>query len=175
MLFAEQEIKRNPAEYILFLWQVEDLLRAIQFDLSKLTQILEATPNMDEVMLRRELTRYQMFIADMRADGIMESGHCSKSMELLAELHFLHQNLLTVKRDKRYKELVDAVLPDILAFISKSGQKRMTEIEACFQALYGLMILRLRKEPISPATQEAMDGFSKVLAYLAKTYAQKNA
>lgn len=31
MLIAQQKRKQNIAEYILYLWQLEDLLRALQF------------------------------------------------------------------------------------------------------------------------------------------------
>ncbi len=147
-------------------------MRALEFDMSKVAQLVSASDILDEVMARRELNRYQLFIEEMRADGITDSGHLAKTLKLMADLHYLHQNLLLVKKDKKYAALVDEALPNINAFIQKSGQKRMTEVEACFNALYGLLVLRLKKEPISPETSEAMDSFSKMLAYLAAKYSQ---
>ena len=34
MIVAKQKRKENIAEYLLYMWQVEDLIRANQFDLS---------------------------------------------------------------------------------------------------------------------------------------------
>lgn len=165
MLFAEKEISKNPAEYVLYLWQMEDLLRAIEFDMNQVEALLASSPDMDEVTLRRERTRYQLLIAEMRDEGILESGHLSKGLKVMADLQVLHMDL--VKKDKTYLAIAQAAVPNIQEFISKSGRKNQAEVEACFHALYGLLMLRLKKEPVTPETQEAMDTFSKMLAYLA--------
>ncbi len=170
MLFAEKEISKNIAEYVLYLWQMEDLLRALNFDMAKVEQLVRTSADIDEVSLRRELNRYQLLIGEMREEGLMETGHLTKSLKAMAELHYLHQNLLQVKKDKTYFDLYAVAQPHILEFMGKTGKNRLTEIEVCFNALYGLLLLRLKKEPVSPATQEAMDSFSKLLAYLAAKY-----
>lgn len=164
MLFAEKEISKNTAEYILYLWQVEDMLRALDLDINKVEQVLRSSSEIDEVMLRRELTRYQLMIADMRNEGIMESGHLRKTLEMMAELHQLHQNLL--KKDAAYRVIFEKAAPNIEALMTRSGRNRLTEVEACFNGLYGLLILRLKKEPVTLETEEAMATFSKMLAYL---------
>ena len=41
MLIAQQKRKENIAEYILYMWQIEDLLRACSFDRAKIeTQVV---------------------------------------------------------------------------------------------------------------------------------------
>ncbi|MES2629631.1 MAG: DUF4924 family protein [Bacteroidota bacterium] len=166
MLFAEKEISKNPAEYVLYLWQMEDLLRAINFDMNMVEKLLASSPDMDDVTIRRERTRYQLLIAEMRDEGILETGHLAKGLLVMTDLQLLHQSLIQ-KKDKAYLPIYQEALPNIHDFIGKSGRKSQTEVEACFQALYGLLILRLKKEPVTPQTQEAMDTFSKMLAYLA--------
>lgn len=166
MLFAEKEISKNPAEYVLYLWQMEDLLRAIEFDMNQVEALLASSPDMDEVQIRRERTRYQLMIAEMRDEGILESGHLNRGLKVMTDLQLLHQQLLQ-KKDAKYKEIFENALPNIQAFIGKSGRRSQTEVEACFHALYGLLMLRLKKEPVTPETQDAMDTFSKMLAYLA--------
>jgi len=170
MLFAEKEISKNVAEYVLYLWQMEDMLRALNFDIVRVEQLLLSSADIDDVTRRRELTRYQLLITEMRDEGLLETGHLSKSLKLMADLHYLHQNLLLVKKDKNYQQIVEEAQPFIQEFTTKSGQRRLTEVEVCFNALYGLLLLRLKKEPINPSTQEAMDSFSKMLAYLAAKY-----
>ncbi len=170
MLFAEKEISKNPAEYVLYLWQMEDLLRALEFDMNQVEGLLSTASDMDEVTLRRERNRYHLLITEMRDEGILESGHLSKGLKVMAELQVLHLSLVQSNKDKGYMEVVEAAMPNINEFIRKSGRKSQTEVEACFQALYGLLMLRLKKEPVTPETQEAMDTFSKMLAHLAARY-----
>jgi hypothetical protein len=43
-------------------------------------------------------------------------------------------------------------------------------VEACLTALYGLLVLRLRKAEISPETEEAMEIFGKLMGRLAGEY-----
>ncbi len=167
MLFAEKEISKNPAEYVLYLWQMEDLMRALQFDMVRVDALLNSTNDMDEVTLRRERTRYQLLIEDMRDEGILETGHLAKGLRVMAELQELHLSLLKGNKDPKYKTIAEAAVPNIMEFISRSGRKSQTEVEACFQALYGLLLLRLKKEPITEDTQAAMDTFSQMLGYLA--------
>lgn len=166
MLFAENEIKKNLAEYVLYLWQMEDLLRAVQFDLEKIRELLEAS-EAEEVMIRRELNRYQLMIDEMRQEGVLVKGHLSRGLKIIREFIDLHGHLLLVKKDPDYQALYQLALPNIKEFLTRSGNEQLSEVEACFQALYGLFVLRLKKQPVSKATEQAMLSFSKLLAYLA--------
>jgi hypothetical protein len=40
MLLAQQKQKENIAEYIIYMYQMEDIVRAFQFDLDKLVQFI---------------------------------------------------------------------------------------------------------------------------------------
>ena len=42
MIIALQKKKENIAEYLIYMWQVEDLLRACQLDESKIDLMLDA-------------------------------------------------------------------------------------------------------------------------------------
>ena len=44
------------------------------------------------------------------------------------------------------------------------------ELETCFEALYGMMLLRLQKKPVSPETTKAMEAISSFLSMLANYY-----
>ena len=43
MIVAEQKRKENVAEYILYMWQIEDTIRALDFDLTRITEYVHAT------------------------------------------------------------------------------------------------------------------------------------
>ena len=53
---------------------------------------------------------------------------------------------------------------------SKAGENKADEIETCFNALYGLMLLRMQHKEVTPATAEAATQISRFLATLAAYY-----
>jgi hypothetical protein len=60
--------------------------------------------------------------------------------------------------------------PNITEYMMRTDGKSTNDVEVCLTALYGLMVLRLRKEPISSETDEAMRKFSNLLAKLSHHY-----
>ena len=54
----------------------------------------------------------------------------------------------------------------------KSPEKSMNIIETCLNGVYGVLILRLKKQAITPDTQAAVESISRLLALLALNYKQ---
>ncbi|MCI7559940.1 MAG: DUF4924 family protein, partial [Bacteroidales bacterium] len=61
------------------------------------------------------------------------------------------------------------VLPFIVELRNK-GDKNLNEIETCFDALYGVMMLRLRKKEISENTAMAIKEISTFIGMLSDYY-----
>jgi hypothetical protein len=68
--------------------------------------------------------------------------------------------------------LFSSALSFINEFKEKSNLKDKNEIEIAFHALYMKLLMRLKKQEISSATEEAFDSMRILLAYLAKAYHQ---
>ena len=49
-------------------------------------------------------------------------------------------------------------------------EKEEPELETCFEALYGLLLLRLQKKPVSEGTMKAVEAISSFLSMLANYY-----
>jgi hypothetical protein len=86
------------------------------------------------------------------------------------ELNYLHNTLIGVVKDKAYLDAYKLAQPNIKDYISRSDGKIANDIEVCLTALYGLLVLRLKKEPISDETKEAIGTFSNLLARLSHHY-----
>ena len=52
----------------------------------------------------------------------------------------------------------------------KSGRKEEPEVDTCFEALYGVLLLRLQKKEISQGTAKAMEAISGIVSMLANYY-----
>ena len=58
----------------------------------------------------------------------------------------------------------------IVELRNKNGKKDEPELETCFEALYGVLLLRLQKKPISEGTAKAVEAITSFLSMLANYY-----
>ena len=141
--------KENIAEYILYLWQMEDYLRAFP-------QNADATPELHELneMMHRE--------------GIMNGGHLALANNALNELEELHTPLLD--EDAMYRASIIRLQPSLNLLKAKTDRPTMSDLEACFTLLYQIMLLHLQKRPVSPETASVQQQVTKVLRFLSNAY-----
>ena len=141
--------KENIAEYILYLWQMEDYLRAFP-------EQADATQELSELneMMHRE--------------GIVESGHLQLAQNALSELEELHARLLN--EDAMYRAAIIRLQPSINLLKAKTDRPTMSIIEACFVLLYQIMLLRLQKREISAETASVQQQATQLLQFLSRTY-----
>lgn len=170
MLIAKQKRKENIAEYILYLWQIEDLIRALDFDELKIYSTLVAPLQTDEET-KKQVQAWYMGIAQLLDyEKKRQSGHASHSLHLIRDLNDIHLYLLKSKRDKAYIKLHENAQSSIAAFAEKLHDNKESELELCFHALYARMLLSMKKQEISAETQEAIDNISRMIAYLSAMY-----
>jgi hypothetical protein len=169
MSLAEQKLKQNVAEYILFMWQMEDLVRAVYFDPESLDEFIRSyTPNTEA--FETEKKWFRDLVRKMRSERVEQRGHIGEVHELIFELNYLHNTLLNVIRDKVYSDLYRIAQPHLREYLDRADGKSLNDVEACLTALYGLLVLRLKREPISQETESAMATFSNLMARLAHHY-----
>lgn len=145
--------KDNIAEYILYLWQMEDYLRAFP-------ENAMATPELSEIMDM------------MHMEGITESGHLQLAKNALSELEDLHDEL--VDTEAPYRAVMIHLQPSLNVFKSKTDNPTMSDVEACLTLLYQVMLLRLQQQPISEATEVVVKDATQLLRFLSKTYADES-
>ncbi|MGB0882117.1 MAG: DUF4924 family protein [Vicingaceae bacterium] len=170
MLIAQEKEKTNIAEYILYMWQIEDIIRSHHFDLTQITESVISKFSADKEVQYDMKLWYQNLIEQMMKEGISDKGHLKVTMKYLEELNNLHNSLLTTMQDVKYQEAYLAAKDNINNFMIKSGGDAGTEIQACLVGLYGFLLLKLKRAEISNATKEAMESFSKLLAVLVDRY-----
>jgi hypothetical protein len=162
----------NIAEFILYMWQTEDLLRAFNFKLDDVSKNYVEPSGIEEVTLRRELNWYQIIASEMLEEGMQENGHISRVKQSMIALEQIHVLLKDDIKDATYIQLIEKATPYLAEFIKTKSKKALPLTEACLNALYGTLVLKLKKAKISPETAEAIDSFKNVLAYLSARYKQ---
>ena len=170
MLIAQQKLQENIAEYILYMYQLEDVVRAFQFDTDQLMDqfVLPQLKNPSFENQYREW--YGSLVKKMINQRLEKSGHLAELNDVLVELSYLHNMLINAANDEKYKQLFTTALPFIEEFKERSNLKDKNEIEVVFHAMYMKMLLKLRKKEISNETEQAFDSMRILLAYLSKSY-----
>ena len=171
MYISQQLKQQNIAEYLLYMWQVEDLIRANGFDMNKIKQtIIDPYPITDEQ--KAALTQwYHDLINMMHDEGVMEKGHLQINKNIIVWLTDLHLRLMASPKFPYYSAAYYKALPIIVELRAK-GDKEVAEVETCFDAMYGILMLKLQKKEISEETQKAMKVVGDFLAMLAGYYIQ---
>lgn len=168
---AAAKKKENIAEYLLFMWQMEDLLRGVSFDVARLeSQVLAVIE--DEREREESIRWFKKLAAEMKAAGLEVSGHHSDTYDILSELQLLQQTLMTVIDDPQFKDAYNKAKPLINEFRTKTDQVPQSDAETALTGIYGVLTLKLAGKTISPETQKAVDTFAKYMALLAKAYRQ---
>ena len=106
----------------------------------------------------------------MRTEGVKEKGHLQICKNILQDLQELHGKLLQSPKFPYYKQMYYKVLPHIVGLRAKQNDSDADELETCFNALYGIMLLRLQKREVSPETAQAAGDISTMLGQLSDYY-----
>ncbi|MBR2231379.1 MAG: DUF4924 family protein [Prevotella sp.] len=169
MYIAQQLRKNNIAEYLLYMWQVEDLLRAYGCSLSRIRrEYIERFDYTDEQ--KEEMADwYGDLIRMMNQEGCRETGHLQINKVVMQQLTELNAQLLSSTQFPFYTSEYYKVLPYIVE-LRKRGNSEELEIETCFNALYGTMMLRLQKKEISPDTEHAIKEITTFIGMLSDYY-----
>jgi hypothetical protein len=167
---ADKLKEKNIAEYLIYMWQVEDLIRANDCDIDKLTAGVIASYQLPDDKSRQEqIEWFENLINMMRTEDVMDKGHLQINKNVILELNDLHASLLSTTRYPYYHASYYKALPFIVELRQKN-KKEESEIETCFEAMYGVLLLRLQKKEISEDTRKAIDAISSFLSMLANYF-----
>ena len=170
MIIARQKRKENICEYLLYMWQVEDLIRANHFDMDEIRKnVISRYDQPDEV--KEEIARwYEELIDMMRSEGVKESGHIQLNKNVIIALTDLHLRLLKSPKEMIYGAAFYKTITYIVLLLAKKGGNDLPELETGFTAVYGYLMLRMQGKEISPETMEGLKQISSFLALLADKY-----
>lgn len=170
MIIASQKRRDNIAEYLLYMWQIEDIIRANDLDIEKINSNVLAHHKVDEATMKQMKEWYESLIDMMRREEVAKTGHLQMNKNIIGALADLHRQILADPRFDAYRQEYFKTLPYIVELRSKSSGEPVGEIETCFNALYGVLLLRLSGKQVSEATAKAVEQIAKFIALLAKDF-----
>lgn len=175
MLIAQKLKQENIAEYLLYMWQVEDLIRANNLDIDNIYEQIISKFDQPDNIKKAIKEWYENLIDMMRREDVAQKGHLIINKNIISELTELHVKLLKTPSESDYSTAYYKTLPFIVELRSKSSDKDIPELETCFSALYGYLLMRLQQKDVSGETQAAISQISSFLRMLSQKYKSEKA
>lgn len=169
MFIAQELRKKSIAEYLLYMWQVEDIIRVYGCSLSRIRREYIEQFDYDDEQKEELVDWYGNLVTMMNQEGKREQGHLQINQIVLQDMTELNTQLLNSTKFPFYNAEYYKVLPFIVELRNK-GDKETGEIETCMNALYGTMLLRLQKKEITPNTEHAIKEISTFIGMLSDYY-----
>ena len=172
-MFVAQELrKQNIAEYLLYMWQVEDIIRAYDCSLTRIRKEYINRFNYSDEQKEEMIDWYGNLITMMNQEGKREQGHLQINQIVLQDLTELNAQLLNSTKFPFYNAEYYKVLPFIVELRQKAGSQGVqeSEIETCMNALYGTMLLRLQQKEITQNTAHAIKEITTFIGMLSDYY-----
>ncbi|HKI89509.1 MAG TPA: DUF4924 family protein [Draconibacterium sp.] len=169
MLVAKLKRKENIAEYILYLYQVEDLIRAFRYNMDLIEKQLVSSYRADERISGEIADWYRNLVLMMEKERIEEKGHLQFLLNLINELNEFHLKLMEIKVDAIYVNTFQAVA-GLVSELRQKNKSAGNDIQMSLDAIYGYLMLKLQQKAISDETTDAVRRLSQWLSALSKLY-----
>ena len=170
MLIAKELRKTNIAEYILYMWQIEDLLRACKFDDTTIEQQLVSRFKAQGEQQAEIAAWYKNLSLMMEKEQVQEKGHIQVLINLVNDLNEFHMKLIETGIDPEYLQLY-RINTGAIAELAENSQVN-NDVLVCLNALYGYMLLKLKSIEISPETHSLIENFARLVGHLSARYIQ---
>ncbi|MBP5306997.1 MAG: DUF4924 family protein [Paludibacteraceae bacterium] len=170
MYIASQKKKENIAEYILYMWQIEDLVRTCRFDMETIQEQIISRFGLEEEKKKQMTEWYESIVDMMTTEQIREKGHLQMVRNTLNEAEEIHKALLYSMRHPDYTSCYYKTLPQIAELRAREQTSQAGDLEVCLNFLYGILILRLQKKEISKQTQDSQQQIARFMSLLSEKY-----
>jgi len=170
MIVAQKLRKQNISAYIIYMFQVEDIIRAYGLDVDRICNEYLPRFQYTEEQIAAQRDWYAGLVRMMQEEGVQESGHVQVVRNTLILMAERHQELLADPKQPFYSAAYYKALPYIVELRSKGENKEKNEIENCLDALYGATVLKMQGRELTDETKQALQPITHLLEMLSKLY-----
>ena len=169
MYVAKEKRKENIAEYILYLYQIEDLIRAFQLDIDLIQEKLVTSYQVDEKSSAEITDWYNNLLTMMEKEEIQEKGHLQFLTNLIGDINGFHIKLMNAGTEKVYVQTFKAI-SGLIAELKQKNSSAQNDFQLGLDTVYGFLLLKMKKAEISDGTMNAVKQLSQWLGVLSNLY-----
>lgn len=175
MYTARKLRKSNVCEYLLYMWGVEDLIRAHGLDLDRLREgVLSQYSGLSAEQHAELEAWYGDLIAMMRRERKEDAGHVAILTLLCNDIYNFHLTLLANPAEGEYQRLFQSCWPDVELLQSKvEGVPATQHVELALTALHLAHLLKLRGDVVLADTVNALRRLAAWLKVLSEKYLEE--
>ena len=170
MIVAQKLRNQNITAYIIYMFQVEDIIRAYGMDVDRICNEYLPKFQYTKEQIADQRDWYAGLIRMMQEEGVQESGHVQVVKNTLLLMAERHQELLADPKQPFYSTAYYKALPYIVELRSKGMGKEKNEIENCVDAIYGATVLKMQGRELSDETKQALQPITHLLEILSNLY-----
>ena len=163
MFIAQKLRSQSVSAYLIYMYQVEDLIRAYGLDADRIAAEYLPRFGYDEEQMKQAKEWYESLVRMMKEEGKVETGHVQVVQNTLELLEDHHKELLADTDEQDYRAAYYKALPHIVALRTQGNNKDKKEMENCIDALYGATLLKMQGKELSSGTQAALKPISELL------------
>ena len=161
--------KENIAEYIIFMYQTEDLILTYELNLDDILEYVIQHMSKDTEVIKEQLLWYADIIDQMKREDIFDNKKRLRSTQgYVDRLTGLHEKLLVSAGP--YQGIYAKAKKDIHHHIDLSANTIRNPVQICLNGIYGMLLLKLNGKKVSDEQQTTLTRFGAVLEYLSEAY-----
>jgi hypothetical protein len=162
MFIAKEKRKTNIGEYLLYMFQIEDLIRACNLDENCINKNLISQYQVDDNQ-RTEIKNWYLGLIELMIDEKLEQkGHLSFVNNKINEVMEFHQYLLQSSEYINYQNNFKTIIPIIDELKTKQSDN-LNDINIILNAIYGIYLLKIKNKEISTDTLKSINKLSLLL------------
>jgi len=162
MIVAKNKIKTNIGEYLLYMFQIEDLIRAYNFDEKAIEESLISQYEVDNSEYNEIKKWYFGLIELMIDEKLKTKGHLSFINNKINEVMEFHQYLLQSTKYTGYQNNFKDIIP-IINELRLKQSSNLNDINIILDAIYGIYLLKIKNDKI---TEDTLTSVKKLSVFL---------
>lgn len=169
MLVAQRKRKENLAEYILYFYHVEYMIRAFHLDMDMINENLVSSYRTDKSTKKEVSVWYKNLVKMMEKEGKQKTGHLQFLINQVNDFNEFHLRLMATEVDPMYVSVFKAVA-GLVNELKQKNPAAENDVQVAIDGVYGYMLLKIQNKEITEETREAVKRLSEWLALLSKLY-----
>lgn len=169
MLISREKRREKVTDYLIHMFQAEDLIRALNRDLVQIESKIIAPYNLTESKHHEMVDWYANLVLMMEKEQKTGKGHLQFIINLINEVNEFHFRLVDSGTDTSYTEIYRTVA-GLIRELRHKGATGESDVEIALTALYGFVLMNLKDQTISEETRQAMRMISLWLDKLSEMF-----